>query len=164
MATIGDDLKKAIVLDLEGVLIDATSAKKAKLQFEESGFPLFGKLLYEEGQFVYLDTPILDTPCEIRKLGQKYEVFYLTGRRKSAYRLTFKRLKEMGFPISPHRLFMKPSIDDDTPQYKLRTLTILQESYDIIAFVDDKQNNRQVAEKLSIPTFGSIPELLNAKC
>jgi len=164
MATIGDILKQAIVLDLEGVLIDATSAKKVKRRLEESGFPLFGKLLYEEGRFVFLDKPILDTPCEIRKLGQKYEVFYLTGRRKSAYSLTFKRLKELGFPISPHRLFMKPSIDDDTPQFKSRILTTLQQSHDIIAFVDDKQNNRQVAEKLSIPTFGSIPELLNAKC
>ena len=148
-------------MDLEGVLIDATSAKNAKLIYEESGFPRFGKLLYEGGQFVFMDTSILDTSCEIRKLSQKYEIFYLTGRRKSAYRLTFKRLKELGFPISPHCLFMKPSIDDDTPQYKSRILTTLQESYDIIAFVDDKPSNRHVAEKLSIPTFGSISELLN---
>ena len=143
-----------IILDLEGVLIDA-SARKAR--FNE------GKMTpdeYENGIGCDTDVALNDCVEYVRLLHQDHTIIYLTGRRCTALHATQDSLRDLGFP-STDNLIMKAGKGEPTHIFKHRWLRALSEGGEILAFVDDGPSNRQVARELDIPTYESMTDLLS---
>ena len=151
-----------IVFDLDGVLIDTTHGKEL-YHTHKREHPEEAVFHYENGAYCYLDTEIADGAITLNELAERgYSLIYLTGRRVSAKDATLQSMQNMNYPINSCCLFMKPSKEDDTVEFKEIMLKQYQDDYNIIAFVDDKESNRKAGDKLDIPTYETVEELLQA--
>ncbi len=79
-------------------------------------------------------------------------VFIVTGREEAQRETTLEDLASAG--IDYDALYMMPEIDMDIPTYKHDTLAMLmQEGYEIDAFVDDNADNLKAVAALGIVTM-----------
>lgn len=149
-----------VVFDLAGVLIDAAKGKREyEIQREKDSTKADKD--YEQGLFAHFDTAISDSVQIVNSLVKEgYKIVFLTGRRESSYEHTKKRLAEIGFPVRDIPLYMKTTKKMNTYLYKKDVLRVLGNVYDIVAFVDDKADNREAGIELGIPVFERVEELL----
>lgn len=76
-------------------------------------------------------------------------VFIVTGREEAQRETTLEDLASAG--IDYDQLYMQPEVDMDTPTYKHDTVAMLmQEGYEIDAFVDDNADNRKAVAALGV--------------
>jgi len=75
-------------------------------------------------------------------------VFIVTGREEAQREQTLDDLMSAG--ISYSELFMMPEIDMNIAEYKRDTVARLMEEHDIVAFVDDNDDNRVAVESLGV--------------
>jgi len=141
-----------IVFDLDGVLIDCSVRK----QMLSSGD--ISRHEYEVGAACDTDMPINDAVKVVQTLCAHYDIMYLTGRRKTAFDATYERLEELGFPMHQN-LIMQP-IGETTIEYKEQNLSDLVTTTEVVAFVDDSEENREAGKRVGIPVYGTIHELL----
>lgn len=145
-------LATAVVFDLDGVLFDPTLRKE---QFA-SDYRVDPHLAHEHkeiGKYYHLDTPINDVVAKVNEWKDKgHEIYYLTARRSFGRKETWDSLQQHGFPTDRiSQLYMKPSIELDTQEFKKAVLADLQHRYTILGFWDDWEPNRVVATELGIP-------------
>lgn len=76
-------------------------------------------------------------------------VFICTGREEAQRETTLADLQAAG--VQYDTLYMMPEIDMDIPTFKRDTIaTLMQEGYEILAFVDDNADNRKTVESLGV--------------
>ena len=148
-------LAPAVVFDLDGVLFDPT-ARKEQFASDYDVDPWMAHEHREIGNYYHLDTPMgEETVATVNSWKEKgVAIYYLTARRSLGRSQTWRSLEEHGFPTDRvSQLYMKPSIDMDTQEFKKKVLAELQKRYTIVGFWDDWEPNRAVAEELGIPVY-----------
>ena len=149
-------LAPAVVFDLDGVLFDPRARKEQFAADFEDVDPMMTHEHREIGDYYHLDTPMNeDTVAKVNAWKEKgVAIYYLTARRSFGRSQTWKSLEEHGFPTDRiSQLYMKPSIEMDTQEFKKMVLAELQKRYTIVGFWDDWEPNRAVAEELGIPVY-----------
>ena len=146
-------LAPAVVFDLDGVLFDPT-LRKEQFAVDYKVDPRMAYDHKEIGKYYHLDTPIDDVVSKVNDWKQNgCEIYYLTARRSVGRQETWDSLQEHGFPTDRiSQLYMKPSIEMDSQEFKKLVLKDLQTRYTILGFWDDWEPNRAVATELGIPT------------
>ncbi len=153
-------LPKMAAFDLDGVLLDTSSSKKA-YALAEGVNPEKALQVWENGGYCHLDQTMEDAVQVVRAFENKgYTVAYITARRYTAFDRTVQRMTELGFPVNEEFLFMKPTKEGSKPAYKRTILSSLMQTHEIECFVDDDPDNAQVAINLGIDTYSGVcPEL-----
>ena len=90
--------------------------------------------------------PMRDAVDAINQLA--HDVFIVTGREEAQREQTLDDLQSAGIRYS--ELFMMPDISMNIAQYKRDTVERLMDEYEVIAFVDDNDENRAAVESLGV--------------
>ncbi len=159
-------MKKAIIFDLDGVLVDSSKRfKKLNLKaFDEQNEVEWIKSvkLYnqncDEDEVIDLGIDLLEMLCSFYKPDA---VFFITARGDGGYKPTLRWLKEEGIWREDCILIMQPEDFDnyhfydqkDHANYKKKVADRILKNYDIIVAVDDSEDNVQAYRDLKIPTL-----------
>ena len=90
--------------------------------------------------------PMRDAVDAVNQLA--HGVFIVTGREEAQREQTLDDLQSAGIRYS--ELFMMPDINMNIAQYKRDTVERLMDEYEVIAFVDDNDENRAAVESLGV--------------
>ncbi len=70
---------------------------------------------------------------------QNKHIVYLTGRpRPSMYDGTLKELRDLGFPVTPEQLFLKPHPQDKDELFKSQQMKEFKNNFSSIVFIDNE--------------------------
>lgn len=145
--------EKAIVLDVDGVLLDSSKV------FEE----LFKRKLKGNEKWEYFRencngsevTFIKNSLKFIQALNKEVKIILLTARNEKCRESTEARLKAENFIY--HELYMRPK-DNYEESYILKNKVVfeLMGIYDIIAFIDDELSNCEAIKDLGVLSLRKI--------
>ena len=139
--------EQAIVLDVDGVLLDSSKV------FEE----LFKRKLKGDEKWEYFrencngsDVIFIKNSLKfIQALNKEIKIILLTARNEKCREATEARLKAENFIY--HELYMRPENNyEESDTLKSKILFELTGIYDIIAFIDDELSNCKAAKDLGI--------------
>ena len=140
---------KAIAFDIDGILIDDAARKEAyrtDLLLANDLEPV--KRRYEKGWYYHYDTPLPYAKALVKYfVDNDYEIFFITGRRKSSLNTAIKVMNDLRFPITHDNAYFKPTKYVDTAEHKRSAFRdIANKGYDILIYFDDQEENLRVAE------------------
>lgn len=145
--------EQAIVLDVDGVLLDSSKV------FEE----LFKRKLKGDEKWEYFrencngsDVIFIKNSLKfIQALNKEVKIILLTARNEKCREATEARLKAENFIY--HELYMRPENNyEESDTLKSKILFELTGIYDIIAFIDDELSNCEAAKNLGILALRKI--------
>lgn len=141
-------MKKAILCDIDGVLLDSTAAIQIQQNKLAQGVP------QEESWQYYYDNLHLCIKNEwcyrlIESLARDYKIIFLTARDEQARKDTVPFLK-FNTKVD-YELYMRPHgvVDTDT-SIKHKILNELMTKYEFIFAIDDRKDNCEMYRMLGI--------------
>lgn len=145
--------KRAIVLDIDGVLLDSSAV------FQE----LFDKKLKGDEKWNYFQSNCNGSKVHfiqkslefVEALSTDVDILLLTARNEKCRKSTEFRLTEELFPWD--EIYMRKDGDyREAPAVKKEQLQRILEDYEVIAFIDDDLSNCEIAKELGVFSLRKI--------
>ena len=139
--------EKAIVLDIDGVILDSSMILKEIYNLKLRGDEMWAyfhancngpRVSFKENVY-----PLLNS------LKASVRIILSTSRNECCKKETKERLHNEGFPYD--MLYMRKSDDErPSPEVKKDHLKLITQRFEVIAFIDDDLSNCQMAEQEGI--------------
>lgn len=150
--------RKAVVLDVDGVLLDTFFIFEdiSTLKLEgDARWDYFHENCNSDNVHLIEGAYMLFLNLFDMKVHSDVDFILLTSRNEKVRRDTEEKLKKEG--IFYDRLYMRPEKDyREAHILKKETLLELQKEYNILLYVDDDLNNCKVAKELGIYTVRKV--------
>lgn len=145
--------EKAIVVDVDGVLLDSYVILKEIFDLGLKGddmWPYFHEHCNSDRV-----TFIKDMFPVISSLSNDVNIILSTARNETCRKATEEKLKRSG--LTYHSMYMREENDGrHSSEVKRDHLTAIAEDFDIIAFIDDDLGNCQMAKELGILSLRKV--------
>jgi len=153
-----EDRPRAVVFDIDGVLVD--SSERFRKAMEEVGVKdpkeLAGEArrrfweVFLSEKYLHLDTPNEEYIEKLREYrSQGYRIVILTGRPERMRKATEEQLKRLGIEYD-EAVFRQEGDYSKDHEFKSKALEALKERYRVEAIYDDSEAVAEAASKLGI--------------
>ena len=139
--------RKAIVCDIDGVLLDSSH-----LMQEAEYFELYGDLKWDYFYNHCNDVEVITETKEfILKCAETFDILLSTARNEKCKYTTLNKLQKEGLFFLSCDIYMRKQ-DDFRPasEVKREHLIEIMKEFDVIAFIDDDIDNCEMAKELGI--------------
>ena len=139
--------RKAIVCDIDGVLLDSSHIMQ-----EAEDLELYGDLKWDYFYNHCNDVEVItETKAFILKCAETFDILLSTARNENCKETTLNKLQKEGLFFLSCDIYMRSENDLRlASEVKREHLIKIMKEFDVIAFIDDDIDNCEMAKELGI--------------